>query len=205
MSAVCLWWGFVTAVCGALLFPAFIEGIKTGQDASSELQLSLLKIQWLDVNQPFGFGKILTKWGRRSLSLIFILFQTLDPDYPLVKSNICWQLSPPHFSQSTGCREKWSLSLKNEVSICTSIVENSNGYTDQVSNMNELSDKWSHFITAVWGTFFDTDAFSLYRKSSLNVINRFMELGKLYIMKPILLWANWCNQELSSYSISSTL
>lgn len=36
----------MTAVCRALLFSAFIEGIKTTrQEASSELQLSLVKMQ----------------------------------------------------------------------------------------------------------------------------------------------------------------
>lgn len=36
----------VIVVCGALLLPAFMDGIKTrGQDASRKLQLSLVKTQ----------------------------------------------------------------------------------------------------------------------------------------------------------------
>lgn len=84
MSVVCLWWGSVTAVCRALLFPAFIEVIKAGQDAGSKLQLSLLKIHWWDRNWPFGFDKIFSKWGRGYLALKFILSQKHDPPYQLI-------------------------------------------------------------------------------------------------------------------------
>lgn len=84
MLVVCLWWMSVTAVCRALLFPAFIEGVKTGQDVSSKVQLPLLKMQWLDRNWMFGFDKTVSKWGSRYFPLIFILSLQLDPTCQLV-------------------------------------------------------------------------------------------------------------------------
>lgn len=189
MSAVCLWWGFGTAVCGALLFPAFIEGIKTGQDASSELQLSLLKIQWLDVNQPFGFGKILTKWERRSLSLIFILFQTLDPGYPLINQIFVDNSPHPIFHKAKGAERSGALVWKMRwVFVHQEWKTQMAAQTRWATWMNWVN-KWSHFVTAFWGPFFFFTLMHFPCTGSPHLMSSIgsWNLAKRYTMKPILI------------------
>lgn len=55
VPVACLWCASVTVVCGALLFPAFTDGIKRRRGASRKLQLSGAKM-CLAVNWPFGSG-----------------------------------------------------------------------------------------------------------------------------------------------------